>query len=89
MHTTTENINAQFMAKWAKSKNIELLPEFEGFKVGDKVTVINGYGLHMTGYEILAIDAIPTSYGGRFYVYTDAYWYPVKIENLIKETEQN
>ena len=75
-------IDAAFMANFAKERGINLIPEFSGYKVGDKVIVTNGYGHDLHGHTILAIDAEPTNYGGRFYVYTDAYWFSVRPDKI-------
>jgi len=68
--------------KWAASKNIELIPEANGFKVGDVVTVINGYGIPFPNMVIKGIEKEPRSFGGQFYVYDDAYWFPVELRNI-------
>lgn len=68
--------------KWAASKKIELIDEADGFKVGDVVTVINGYGIPFPGMVIKGIEKEPRKYGGRFYVWDDAYWFPVELSNL-------
>lgn len=67
---------------WAASRNIDLIEEADGFKVGDVVTVINGYGILFPDMVIKGIEKEPRSYGGRFYVYNDAYWFPVELKNI-------
>jgi len=76
------SITPEFMANYAKENSIPLIPEYSGYKVGDKVTVINGYGYKIEGLSILAIRATPREYGGRFYVYDDAYWFPVPADRI-------
>ena len=72
--------------KWATSKNIELIPEAHGFKVGEVVTVINGYGIPYPNMVIKGIEKESRTYGGRFYVWDDAYWFPNRLEDLKKQT---
>jgi len=35
---------------------------------------------------IKGIEKEPRSYGGQFYVYDDAYWFPTSKENILKQT---
>lgn len=72
--------------KWAASKKIELIPEAHGFKVGEIVTVINGYGIPFPNQVIKGIRKEPLTYGGQFYVWDDAYWFPNEPQDLIKQT---
>lgn len=75
--------------KWVAKNDIELIPEADGFKVGEIVTVINGYGIPFHDRMIYGIDKTPTKYGRRFYVWEDAYWFPVCKENLVKQNQIN
>ena len=72
----------QEFKKWALSNGIELIDEADGFKVGDVVTVINGYGIPFPNMTIKGIEKEPREYGGRFYVWDDAYWFPDELKNL-------
>jgi len=71
--------------EWVLRNNIELIPEAHGFKVGEVVTVINGYGIPFHNMVIKGIEKEPRTYGGQFYVWDDAYWFPVEKERLIKQ----
>jgi len=71
--------------EWVLRNKIELIPEAHGFKVGEVVTVINGYGIPFHNQVIKGIEKEPRTYGGQFYVWDDAYWFPVQKEKLIKQ----
>ena len=75
--------------KWVAKNDIELIPEADGFKVGEIVTVINGYGIPFHDRMIMGIEKEPRSYGGRFYVWEDAYWFPVSKDRLVKQNQSN
>ena len=47
----------QEFRKWAKSSNIELLNEMNGFKTGEVVNVINGYGHIIKNLQIKGFKA--------------------------------
>lgn len=70
--------------KWAASRGIELIDEADGFKVGEIVTVINGYGIPYPNKVIKGIEKEPRTYGGRFYVWDDAYWFPNELKDIKK-----
>ncbi len=77
-----EPITIQEFAAYAASKNIELVPEAEGFKVGDPVIFTNDYGVVFRDLFIKGIDKNPTTWGARFYIFDDAYWFPVEKRKL-------
>lgn len=73
--------------KWAKSQNIALIDEQGGFKTGEIVDVINGYGMLIENKQIKGFDANPSKNrpGATVYVYDDAYWFAVELERIIKK----
>ncbi|MDV4099095.1 hypothetical protein CMT22_17875 [Elizabethkingia anophelis] len=77
----------QKFREWAKDNNIELLDEMEGFKTGEIVNVINGYG-HII--ENLQIKGFKSKTDPDFrsnavvYVYDDSYWFPIELDRLRK-----
>ncbi len=73
--------------QWAASKNIELVPEADGFKVGDVVTFTNDYGVVFHDLVIKGIDKDTSFYGRRFYIFDDCYWFPAH-PNSIKKLNQ-
>ena len=54
------------------------------FKVGDKVTFTNDYGVVFKGFKVLAFDTNPR-FGSVVYINTDCYWAPKRIKNLTLE----
>lgn len=72
-------------AQWTKKNNIKLLPEgMGGFKVGDKVTFINDYGVKFHGHTILGF-VTPDEYGRCVHLDTDCWWFEKRIDQLKKE----
>jgi len=56
------------------------------FKVGDKVTFTNDYGVSFNGRHIIGFEEKgKESYGRTIYLDGDSYWFPVKPESLKKE----
>lgn len=69
---------ADFIANLAKE------PPFEcAFKLGDKVTFTNDYGIEFKGYEIVGFEKKDSIEHDRF-IYTDkeSYWFPHKASQL-------
>lgn len=58
-------------------------PEVD-YKVGDKVTFTNDYGMSFPNQKIIAIGKDPElwKYGQCIYLDKDSYWHPVKPESL-------
>lgn len=77
----------QEFRKWAREKGIELLDEMNGFKTGEIVNVINGYGCIIENLEIKGFKA-KTEPDFRpdavVYVYDDSYWFPIELNRIIK-----
>lgn len=63
-------------SEWAKKKKLSLIPEISGFKVGDKVTFTNEYGVSFYNLNIIGIDSDNSFYGRQIYLNTDSYWFP-------------
>lgn len=59
------------------------------FKVGDKVTYTNDYGVSFPDITIIAISKQNNlwKYGNCIHLNKDSYWYPVKPESLKIERE--
>lgn len=60
------------------------------FKVGDKVTFVNEYGVKCYGRIVTRImsradDEAQYCLGKRYYINTDCHWMPVKESQLIPE----
>ena len=68
-----------------KEHPMKTVEEADGFKVGDKVTFVNDYGVKWKGHEIFAIE--DTDDESKFYLDTDAYWFPHKSSQLRKEKQ--
>jgi hypothetical protein len=58
-------------------------------KVGDIVTFINDYGVIFPGREIIGFDTTNdlSKYDRFIYMDCEAYWFPHKVSELIKESE--
>lgn len=66
---------------WAKTHKVEKTSSRTNFKVGDKVTYTNEYGVFFEGHEILGFS--PEDFHGRFiYLDLDCYWMPQAPKNL-------
>lgn len=60
-------------------------------KVGDIVTFINDYGIPFPGREVIGFDTTDHNlmkYGNFIHIDTDAYWFPHKPAELIKESAE-
>ena len=58
------------------------------FKIGDKVTFTNSYGVVFPGHKITGYcetNHVLYQYGARYYIDTDSYWYPVAEDTLTAE----
>jgi hypothetical protein len=78
--TTPEQFN-----KWAANRKISPINEIEGFKVGDKVTFTNEFGVIFKSFTIIGIDKDNSFYGRQIYLNTDSYWFPHKPSELKHE----
>lgn len=68
--------------EWAKTHKVENTSNRTSFKVGDKVTYTNTYGVIFKGHEILGFS--PDDFYGRFiYLDLDCYWMPQQETSLI------
>lgn len=66
-------------------------PEGCDLKVGDIVTFVNDYGLIFPGKEVIGFDTTDHNlmkYGNFIHIDTDAYWFPHKRGELIKESKE-
>jgi len=59
------------------------------FRVGDRVTLVNCYGVGFHGNKIIEIEPEETSYGGQFCLDNDAPWYPTRVSHLRIERATN
>lgn len=73
--------------KWADTRKnkMELINEYEGFKVGDTVTYTNEAGIEFPNMKIIGIEKDTSFYGRNIYLNSDAYWYPHSTKELTKE----
>lgn len=53
-----------------------------GFKLGDRVTFTNEYGVAFEGNRIIGFGLPAYKGGGTVYLDKDAYWFPVSPESL-------
>lgn len=67
--------------KWAKKNKIQLIDEMNGFKVGQKVTYMNSYGVKWEGHTIMGFEQ-PDKYGNCVYLDTDCYWSSKKLHEI-------
>jgi hypothetical protein len=76
-------------AEYAKTLE-QTPPEGCDLKVGDIVTFINEYGVVWPGKEVIGFDTNPEhnlfKYGNFIHLDSDAYWFPHKRSELIKES---
>ena len=66
-------------------------PEGCDLQVGDIVTFVNDYGIPFPGKEIIGFDTTDHNlkkYGNFIHIDTDAYWFPHKRSELIKESKE-
>lgn len=68
--------------KWAAERNIELVSERGGFKVGEIVTFNNDFGVSFENNQIIGISKETTSWGACVYLNHDSYWHPVKLSSI-------
>ena len=68
----------------------QVAPEGCDLKVGDIVTFINDYGVPFSGREIIGFDTDNdlSKYDRFIYMDCEAYWFPHKIGELIKESKE-
>lgn len=53
------------------------------FKVGDRVSFTNDYGVTFHGHKVIGFDDDPDNLAGRFiYLDYDCYWFPCRPEEL-------
>lgn len=68
---------------WAKSKSIDLVNEFAGFKTGDKVIYTNDYGvkfqLEVKGFNKKSIEKQERR---TAYIFDDAYWFEADVTKM-------
>lgn len=73
------------------AKQEQTPPEGCDLVVGDIVTFINDYGVVFPGQEVIGFDTNPEhnlfKYGNFIHIDTDAYWFPHKRSELIKESK--
>lgn len=59
------------------------------FKVGDKVSFTNEYGITFKGYTVIGFAPLEDHFNGRFiHLDKEAWWFPKKPESLTKEHPQ-
>ena len=56
-----------------------------GFKIGDKVTYTNSYGVSFKGHTVIGFAENDEFYGKFIYIDTDCYWSSVKPSSLKHE----
>ena len=69
----------------------QVAPEGCDLKVGDIVTFVNDYGVIFPGKEVIGFDTSEHNlkqYGNFIHIDTDAYWFPHKRSELIKESKE-
>lgn len=71
--------------EWANKRDLELIQELDGFRVGDIVTYTNEFGISFENRLIVGISKTNLFYDRRFYIAKDAYWFPVKTEEIQKQ----
>jgi hypothetical protein len=79
-----EKLTPQLFAQYAKETQIELISEFDGLKVGDKVTFTNENKVVFKNHIIVGIDK-NDFHGRRFFLNKDSFWFPVRRESLTLE----
>jgi hypothetical protein len=79
-----EKLTVELFAQYAKDTQIELIPELEGLKIGDKVTFTNENKVVFKNHIIVGIDK-NDFHGRRYYLNTDCFWFPVRRESLTLE----
>lgn len=62
---------------WAAKRGMTLIDSLNGLAVGDTVTFTNEYGVSFEGLTIIGIaDESYNFYNRRFFLNSDAYWFP-------------
>lgn len=59
------------------------------FKVGDKVTFTNSYGVVFTGKEVIGFKEYPNMPDRFIHIDVDCYWMPMTAESLTLEPESH
>ena len=87
--------NEKNFLAWVKEKNIHVFDKLSDvvplkieMKKGQKCTYINNYGVYFKGYTIMGF-CYPESYGGCVFLNKSSYWFPVCVENIKLESENN
>lgn len=71
---------------WAAKQGITLIESLDGLRLGDKVTFLNEYGVSFENLTVIGIaDETYNFYNRRFFLNSDAYWFPHKRSELTKE----
>ena len=68
-----------------KKQLLEKPPIECDFKIGDKVTFTNEFGVSFKNHTIIGFDKDDSFYGRFIYIDTDSYWFPHKPNELTKE----
>lgn len=71
----------QKMTKFIETLNSEP-PVPCDFKVGEKVTFTNEYGVSFSPHTIVGFDADDSFYGRFIYLDYDCYWFPAAPDSL-------
>ncbi|WP_394264874.1 hypothetical protein [Bergeyella zoohelcum] len=74
--------------QWAKSQQISLIDELDGFKTGEIVDVINGFGIIIKDQQIKGFRAYPDKLRPKavVYVYNECYWFPIELSRIKKKS---
>lgn len=73
--------------EWKRTENVQVLKEIQNtdFKIGDKVTFTNEFGVSFENLEILGFrenaDFLPER---KVYLDTSSYWFAVKLSEIKK-----
>lgn len=70
---------------WAKEKKIELLSSMNCFQEGDSVTYTNEFGVSFPNKIIAGFVQDSGLKDRHVYLLKDAYWFPIKFEEIKKE----
>jgi len=74
-----------YAARIYAEKMLSATPKIEtDYKVGDKVTFTNEYGVSFAGNTVIGFSDEPL-YGRFIHLDHDCYWFPVKPESLARE----
>lgn len=76
--------------EYVDSRLLQTPPEVCAFKVGDKVTFTNGYGVTFTGKTVIGYSSDILYQQGRFiHLDLDCYWFPNRPVDLKLEQVQS